>query len=44
MPKYNVLVAFDLEGVQQEVGTQIELTEEVAAQLVTDKTVELVAE
>lgn len=44
MPKYNVLVAFELEGVNQEVGTQVELTEEVAAQLVADKTVELVAE
>ena len=42
--KYNVLVEFELEGVKQEIGAQIELTEEVAAQLVTDKTVELVAE
>lgn len=44
MSKYKVLVAFELEGANQEVGSEIELTDEVAAQLVTDKTVELVQE
>lgn len=39
MPKYNVLVEFELEGVKQEVGSQVELTEEVAAELVASKTV-----
>lgn len=44
MPKYIVLKMFELEGVNQEAGTEVELTEEVAAQLVIDKTVELVAD
>ena len=44
MANYKVLVAFELEGVNQEVDSVVELTEEVAAQLVTDKTVELVQE
>ena len=42
--KYNVLVEFELEGVKQDVGSQIEVTEEVAAPLVEAKTLELVAE
>ncbi len=44
MPKYNVLVEFELEGIAQAVGSQVELTEEVAAPLVEAKNVELVAE
>ena len=43
MPKYNVKEAFELEGTQHEVDSQVELTEEVAAQLLTDGCVELVA-
>ncbi len=42
MQKYTVLEAFELDGVTQEVGTVIELSEEKAAEL-TGK-VELVTE
>lgn len=42
MPTYKVLQSFELEGVEQGVDAEIELTEEVAAPLVTDGKVELV--
>lgn len=42
MPNYKVLVAFELEGVQHEVDSQVELTEEAAASLLEEGKVELV--
>lgn len=43
MPSYKVLIGFELEGVAQEVGSQVELSEEVAAPLVAEGKVEIVA-
>ncbi len=45
MKKYKVLVAFEYEGVEQAVDTVLELSEEVAAPLVSEgKVVEEVAD
>lgn len=43
MPNYKVLVDFEFEGVAHTAGSDVELTEEVAAPLVSDGKVELVA-
>lgn len=43
MPTYKVLVSFELEGVAQEVGSQVEFLEEFAAALVAEGKVEIVA-
>jgi len=40
---YKVLVAFEIDGILQEVDSQIELPEEVAAPLLEEGKVELVA-
>lgn len=42
MAKYKVLSDLEIEGVEQKEGTEIELSEEAAAQLVTDNLLELV--
>ena len=42
MPSYKVLESFELEGVVQEVDSQVELTEEVATHLLEEGKVELV--
>lgn len=42
MPNYKVLISFELEGVAQEVDSQVELSEEVAAPLLEEGKVELV--
>jgi len=44
MPNYKVLVEFELEGVAQAVDAVMELSEEVAAPLLEEGKIELVAE
>lgn len=44
MPTYKVLVSFELDGVEQEVDSQIELSEEDAAEFLSDGRIELVTE
>ena len=41
MQKYKVLESFEIDGVAQEVGSVVELSEEVAAPLLESKKVEL---
>ena len=43
MQKYKVLVEFEIDGVAQAVGSVIELSEEAAAEYLSDNRVELVA-
>jgi hypothetical protein len=42
MIAYKVLVAFELDGVQHEVGSTVELSEEVGAPLVAEGKLEIV--
>lgn len=42
MPNYKILEVFELEGVQQEVDSEIELSEEVATPLLNEGKIELV--
>ena len=44
MPKYKVLAEFELEGAAQAVDSVVELSEEVAADLVSEGKLELVVE
>lgn len=44
MQKYKVLVEFEIEGVAQAVDSVIELSDESAAEYISDGRVELVAE
>ena len=43
MSKYKVLVEFELEGVKHEVGSEVELADDVATPLIESKHLELVA-
>lgn len=44
MQKYKVLVEFEIDGVAQAVGSVLELSEEAAAEYLSDGRVELVAD
>ncbi len=44
MPQYKVLVDFELEGVMNEAGDELELAEEVAAPLFAEGKLELIGD